>query len=264
MSKFVYKVSRFLTNKQQLRLAEYYGRKDDNIKALATLHFRHDFISGCPLAFVYPDGRKAFSFHRKDVFADKKLNFVINFPHKLVEALMSQVSQDLFIKPTTDDMGVSLLRKWQLHIELEDLAIADLYQKEQGSFLTVYVPEEAVKSFSLVSTKEKAYVHTPGDAKVKLHLLMDVLFNSVTDEDCEIPETLEETENAINSVLSKAQKRGVNRKRRREAQQKTTETSKESTKTQEESTEVVKEEAPKSSSFTLVEADVDVNVDDMN
>ena len=240
MSKFVFKVSRFLPETQQLRLAEYYQRRDDSVRALATLHFNHLFLSGIPLAYVYPNGQKSFSFHRKDIFAEHRLNFVINFPGCMLEGLEEQLDADVFINPTSDDAAVSLLRKWQLHVQLEELVVADLHQREANGFLSIYIPEDTVKEVYLVNTKDKEFVHTPGEARVKLELLMETMFNKVDDKALEIPQTLEETGKVVEEVIGRAKKRGQSRRAKKLAQQQTVK-----------------------NTLVITESDDDSNVDDM-
>ena len=228
MATLVYKLSRFIPETNKLRLAEYYksnARADeDPIKASATLHFDLGFVNGIPLAEVKEDGEKRFFFNRSEEYADEKLMINISLPESILEQLRNKVDDEKFYNPTANADGVSLLRKWQVHIVLEtgahgSLTSLDNEKAQDTGFLTQYIEESWVKDIKLVSTKDKEYVHVPKQNQVSLETLVDLFTNPTEQEETKVASSPEEVKEVIEKVLSRAQRRGANRRKDKAAAQ---------------------------------------------
>jgi hypothetical protein len=218
MAIIVFKVSRFNSKKLQVTLSEYLG-KDGNVKAAAYLHLEDQFLSGLPQLHLTDSGEKFSTFERNPELADQKFIYNISLNSSLLEGIIKQVDNDVFKKPTKNEEGVSLLRKWQIQVVLKNDTSVGISGDPTKDFITYWVSDDDVEEIKLVSTKDPAFIHynVGYKAMVKADVLAKALYKPLDQSEAKTLETVEETTEFLKS-LSKAEKRGRNRKYTKEDQ----------------------------------------------
>lgn len=127
--KLVYYISRFREKKGgQLRLGETrFEEATGEIRALATMHFKHSFINGMPAAFVDENGDTYWTVNRKG--KNMFFSILVNLPEVMIEKFKEGFQKDeklleKFMNPPKNQKMISDLRGYQLHISLQPEAMA--------------------------------------------------------------------------------------------------------------------------------------------
>ncbi len=161
-SRLVFYVSRYKSTKQgQIRLGEYGGMGDDGVvKALATLHMKHSFLSGMPAAFVTPAGTH-WSIDRTDDAGFMSLQ--LNFSPAQLQGLEKQLTEEIkgiWSNPPKDANFKSELRGYQIHVILKAGAMARIQLEnndyKQGKENLILDPSE-IEAVEIVTAESEYY-----------------------------------------------------------------------------------------------------------
>lgn len=234
-SKLVYYISRVREKKAglQMRLGETrFEEATGEIKALATLHFKHGFVSGMPAAFVDGDGNTYWTVNRKG----EKMFFsiLINIPDVLIEKLEKELKQDDKLmerlkNPPKNQNMVSDLRGYQLHITLHPDAMArfnviDDDFKTGGEQLSVDPSE--IKALEIVTKDQEAFLRK--GVQISMGAFFQVRCEA---ENNAVPKTEEETRYYLESLHKSGKVTKDRRKGRNKAAQEAAESGSGSTTT---------------------------------
>lgn len=214
-SRLVYYVSRLKETRKgvQIRLGEYVRKGDDmtDIKALATLHMKHKFLSGMPAAFVTANGT-FWSTDRKE--KDQFIGIQLNFTDAQMLTIEKQLTEGIkaeWMNPPKKDSGVSDLRGYQLHVNLKPGAMARIQMEnndvKMGKENLILEPSE-VESITVVTADNDNYAHR--GHQVQFDAFVETFFNSAEENTAKTPEQVK----ALLSRLHADAKEGRNVKNR--------------------------------------------------
>lgn len=203
----VFNISRLVEDSGQLWLGEYVSKATGDITTLARLHYgAHYFVSGLPYALVEGDDLY-FTEDRAEGFEAAVVKYNINFGQGPVDYISSLLFDEeealtevgrLLAEPPTGENGCSMLRGYQLHIEVDNSFI-DLKQTKEGVTLKEIAPEGVVK-FRLVRKADPAYVSKR--TQVKLGDAVQVMFTA-TKRDAKPVEGPEATRALLLGMMAK-------------------------------------------------------------
>jgi hypothetical protein len=162
-------ISRVKLNKEgnvhQIRCGEYVGKGDGEIKALATVHFQHEFLSGIPSYYLIGEGVYKTPDSKP---GEAKNNWTINFTSSLMEKLMKQVNshKEGLAKPPKDENGKSLLKGYQLIIWFKEDAVLSFKPEDKGfggsssKWEKWTIDPSEVESIELVTSSSNEWIST--------------------------------------------------------------------------------------------------------
>lgn len=204
----VFNISRLVADSGQLWLGEYISKATGDLTTLGRLHYgSHQFISGIPYAIV-EDDNIFFTEDRASGFEQAVIKYNVNFGETQLNYITSLlVDEDseglsevgrLFEEPPTGENGCSMLRGYQLHVEVSNDFI-DLKQTKEGVTLKE-VPAEGVLRFRLVRKADADYISKR--TQVKLGDAVSVMFTATKRNAAPI-EGPEATKDLLMSMMAK-------------------------------------------------------------
>ncbi len=221
MSKFIFQISKYNSVKATLRCKERYNARRDSVTALATLHLnQHFFLNGMHYAYQDNEGDVTFSFDKKENAKDVKVDVTVNFTSEQLDNLRNQITElgTALTKPLTDDNGVSQLQGYQLHVSIKNGEEISYHHEEDdfGKKLVYKVLPYQVKSVSIITAGDEAYITAPGAAKIDINLAMKAIYETRKEIVVEKPTTVEQASEVLLD-FSRARSRGAARKAKKEA-----------------------------------------------
>jgi hypothetical protein len=159
--KLVYKVARYLpkgkrNGKPQLAMLERVNKFGD-VTAMTYLHFEDQYLSGLVMARVFADGTHSLS-REEDLEAKDGLKFDVNisFTANQLASLKKQIEAEAtkLTKVPKNEMGLSLLRGYQLQVELYHDECRVDNKPDSDDTIVYYITSDAVKSVKLVNQNE--------------------------------------------------------------------------------------------------------------
>ena len=207
--KIVFKISRFNERKNILTMMERFNHKKNAVTSMARVMFEYNFISGLHLAFVDERGNAEFSFDRKEEAKEIRQNFNISLTEEITEQLFADVKAiSALVKPPKDNLGVSQLTKYQLHVELKTNKLEKSFSKEKS--VTFKVKSHQVAKVHIVTKDDPAYVFTQESFEVDLNLIMKSISEKRKVRELKAPTKESEVKDFL-KTLSRSQKRAAKR-----------------------------------------------------